>query len=145
MSTPFHLGMPVHDLEAARAFYGGLLGWAEGRRSQRSCVFNAYGNQFVVHQVDGYEGAPGARNNVDRHDVPVPHFGCVLLPDEWQELADRLAGHVDWIIEPTVRYKGTSGEQQTMFFHDPSGNALEFKAFADRERGMFDPWDKDEA
>ncbi len=132
--------MPVHDLEEARSFYGGLLGFSEGRRSAKSCVFNAFGNQFVVHEVEGYRGAPAGRNNVDRHDVPVPHFGIVLHPDAWQELADRLTGHVEFIIEPTVRYKGTSGEQHTMFFLDPSGNALEFKAFEDRDVGMFAPW-----
>ncbi len=145
MSEPFHLGMPVHDLEAAREFYREVLGFAEGRRSSRSCVFNAYGNQFVVHQIDGYTGQPAGRNNVDREDVPVPHFGAVLEVDAWKELAERLTGHVDFIIEPTVRYKGTSGEQHTMFFQDPSGNALEFKAFADREVGMFAPWDAEDA
>ncbi len=141
MSTPFHLGLPVRDLEESRAFYGGLLGFPEGRRSARSCVFNMLGNQFVIHQVDGYEGQPAGRNNVDRDDVPVPHFGAVLLPDEWRDLAAKLDGKVDWIIEPTVRYKGTSGEQQTMFFRDPSGNALEFKSFQEREAGMFAPWE----
>lgn len=145
MSEPFHLGMPVHDLQAARDFYGGLLGFEEGRRSPKSCVFNAYGNQFVVHQIDGYEGAPAGRNNVDREDVPVPHFGVVLDVDAWKRLANKLTGHVDFIIEPTVRYKGTSGEQHTMFFRDPSGNALEFKAFQERQTGMFAPWDRHEA
>jgi extradiol dioxygenase family protein len=141
LSEPFHLGIPVHDVEAAREFYGRLLGFAEGRRSEQSCVFNAYGNQFVVHRVEGYVGTPAARNNVDRVDVPVPHFGVILEVSAWQKLAVRLTGEVDFIIEPTVRYKGTTGEQHTMFFRDPSGNALEFKAFQNRDVGMFAPWD----
>lgn len=120
-----------------------MLGFAEGRRSEQSCVFNAYGNQFVVHHVEGYVGTPTARNNVDRVDVPVPHFGVILEVTAWQKLAVRLTGEVDFIIEPTVRYKGTTGEQHTMFFRDPSGNALEFKAFKNRDVGMFAPWDQE--
>jgi extradiol dioxygenase family protein len=143
LSEPFHLGIPVHDVEAAREFYGRVLGFAEGRRSEQSCVFNAYGNQFVVHHVEGYVGTPTARNNVDRVDVPVPHFGVILEVTAWQKLAVRLTGEVDFIIEPTVRYKGTTGEQHTMFFRDPSGNALEFKAFKNRDVGMFAPWDQE--
>lgn len=132
----------MHDLEAARAFYGGLLGCREGRRSARSCVFDFHGNQIVAHQVNGYRGAAAGTNAVDQHDVPVPHFGLVLQVDAWKQLAAQLEGHVTWIIAPTVRYKGTSGEQHTMFFKDPSGNALEIKSFKDREIGMFAPWEK---
>lgn len=144
MSVPFHLGFPVHDLGAARAFYGGLLGCREGRRSAHSCVFDFHGNQIVAHLVKGYRGAAAGTNEVDQHQVPVPHFGLVLPVADWTALAHRLQGHVDWIIAPTVRYKGTSGEQHTMFFRDPSGNALEVKAFADAE-GMFAPWGTQDA
>lgn len=128
--APFHLAFPVHDLAAARAFYGELLGCAEGRSSDEWIDFDFHGHQIVAHM----SGDAGDRvsNRVDGHDVPVPHFGLVLPMDEWQALADKLtAAGTEFVIEPTVRFKGKPGEQATMFLRDPSGNALEFKAFAD--------------
>tara|TARA_R110002072_G_scaffold138109_10_gene281266 strand:+ start:535 stop:951 length:417 start_codon:yes stop_codon:yes gene_type:complete len=127
---PFHLAFPVHDLAAARAFYGGLLGCAEGRSSEEWIDFDFYGHQIVAH-LSGVAGDRGA-NAVDGHDVPVPHFGVVLTMGQWKALAERLrAGDVTFEMEPTVRFRGQPGEQATMFFRDPSGNALEMKAFAD--------------
>ena len=131
MTNPFHLAFPVHDLDAARAFYGSVLGCEEGRSSDRWIDFNLYGHQIVTHLAP--EGA-GVRihNSVDADDVPVPHFGVILSMEDWEALAARLRGRgVDFIIEPKVRFQGEVGEQATMFFLDPSGNALEFKAFAD--------------
>lgn len=134
---PFHLAIPVADIAAARQFYGGLLGCAEGRSSDTWVDFNLYGHQFVVHQVPGYQAAK-YHNPVDAHQVPVPHFGVVLAPQEWRKLADTLiAAGVEFVIEPTTRFAGQPGEQSTMFFCDPSGNALEFKAFADIESQLF--------
>jgi extradiol dioxygenase family protein len=130
MKNLFHLAFPVHDLAAARGFYGGLLGCEEGRSSERWVDFNLYGHQIVAHLADG--AGVAARNAVDTDDVPVPHFGIVLPMDEWQRLADRLtAKGVKFVIEPKVRFRGEVGGQATMFFMDPSGNALEFKSFAD--------------
>ncbi len=127
---PFHLAFPVHDLAAARAFYGELLGCAEGRSSDRWIDFDLYGHQIVTHLVD--DMVPAASNPVDGHDVPVPHFGVVLTMPDWHALAMRLeAAGIVFGIAPCVRFKGQAGEQATMFFRDPSGNALEFKAFAD--------------
>lgn len=126
---PFHLAFPVHDLAAARAFYGGLLGCPEGRSSDDWIDFDFFGHQIVAHLAPA---ATGASNSVDGHDVPVPHFGAVLGMDEWEALADRLeAAGVDFAMAPTVRFKGQPGEQATMFFRDPSGNALEIKAMRD--------------
>jgi extradiol dioxygenase family protein len=129
--TPFHLAFPVHDLAAARAFYGELLGCPEGRSSAEWIDFDFFGHQIVAHLVAG--GSRGAASNeVDGHDVPVPHFGAVLGMDEWRALAGRLeAAGVDFAIPPAVRFKGQAGEQATMFFRDPSGNALEIKAMRD--------------
>ena len=127
---PFHLAFPVHDLDAARAFYGELMGCAQGRSSDEWIDFDFYGHQIVAHT--GGQGGDRASNAVDGHDVPVPHFGVVLTMEDWQALADRLvAAGVQFVIEPTIRFKGQKGEQATMFFRDPSGNALEMKAFAD--------------
>ena len=128
---PFHLAFPVHDLEAARRFYGGLLGCPEGRSAARWIDFDFFGHQIVTHLAEGME--PRRHHNpVDGHDVPVPHFGAVLGMDQWRAMADRLrAAGIDFVIEPTIRFEGQPGEQATMFFLDPSGNALEFKAFAD--------------
>lgn len=128
---PFHLAFPVHDLAAARSFYGGLMGCAEGRSSDQWIDFDLYGHQIVAHLDPS--ARPGVITNpVDGHDVPVPHFGVVLTMPDWQALADRLrAAGVAFGIEPHIRFKGQAGEQATMFFRDPSGNALEFKAFAD--------------
>ena len=130
MSNPFHLAFPVRDLEEARAFYGGLLGCPEGRSSDTWIDFDLYGHQIVAHLAEGRAGA--AENAVDGHDVPVPHFGVILGMPEWERLAERLrAAGIRFRIEPYVRFRGQAGEQATMFFEDPSGNALEFKAFAD--------------
>jgi hypothetical protein len=127
---PFHLAFPVHDLEKARAFYGGVLGCREGRSSDEWIDFDFYGHQIVAHQIArGAEAASGA-NAVDGHDVPVPHFGVVLAMDEFDALARRLrAAGVRFEIEPYLRFEGQPGEQATMFFRDPSGNAIELKAF----------------
>jgi extradiol dioxygenase family protein len=127
---PFHLAFPVHDLAAARAFYGGLLGCPEGRSSDAWIDFDLYGHQIVTHLAPGAGDA--SSNPVDGHDVPVPHFGVVLTMDQWRALAAKLeqAG-VEFGIAPHIRFEGQVGEQATMFFRDPSGNALEFKAFAD--------------
>ncbi|HNU06479.1 MAG TPA: VOC family protein [Pyrinomonadaceae bacterium] len=126
----FHLAFPVRDLDEARGFYGGILGCREGRSSSEWVDFDLFGHQIVAHH------APNTgivhRNEVDSDHVPVPHFGVVLPMDEWHSLADRLrANGVRFVIEPKIRFKGQVGEQATMFFLDPSGNALEFKAFAD--------------
>ncbi len=127
---PFHLAFPVHDLVAARAFYGGVLGCREGRSSDQWIDFDFHGHQIVAHLAEGAGDA--AANPVDGHDVPVPHFGVVLTMTDWRALADRVrAAGVAFGIEPHTRFVGQPGEQATMFFRDPSGNALEFKAFAD--------------
>ena len=132
--TPFHLAFPVHDLDAARAFYGGLLGCPEGRSSDEWIDFDFFGHQIVAHLVPDME--PGrAGNDVDGHHVPVPHFGAVLAMAQWEALAERLqAAGVDFAIAPNIRFKGLPGEQATMFFRDPSGNALEIKAMRDPAR-----------
>jgi extradiol dioxygenase family protein len=127
----FHLAFPVHDLAAARRFYGDLLGCPEGRSSPEWVDFNFYGHQVVAHLAPEEAGHRGT-SAVDGDAVPVRHFGAILAMDAWQALADKLrqAG-VKFVIEPHVRFKGQVGEQATMFFLDPSGNALEFKAFGD--------------
>jgi extradiol dioxygenase family protein len=127
---PFHLAFPVHDLAAARAFYGGVLGCPEGRSAENWIDFDFFGHQIVAHlapaPADGHE-AP-----VDGHGVPVPHFGAVLDMAAWRALAERLgAAGVEFVIAPTVRFAGLPGEQATMFFRDPSGNAIEIKAMRD--------------
>lgn len=135
MSTlrPFHIAFPVDDLAAARHFYGTVLGCAEGRSSDQWIDFDLFGHQIVAHwkaRPDGSDELP--TNPVDGHAVPVPHFGVVLTQSDWESLAQRVreAG-VKFVIEPYTRFKGQPGEQSTMFFLDPAGNALEFKAFAD--------------
>jgi extradiol dioxygenase family protein len=131
MLRPFHLAFPVHDLAAARAFYGGTLGCPEGRSSDSWIDFDLFGHQIVAH-LDPAAKAVVVSNPVDGHDVPVPHFGVVLTMDAWRALADRVkAAGIPFGIEPHIRFVGQPGEQATMFFLDPSGNALEFKAFAD--------------
>jgi extradiol dioxygenase family protein len=131
---PFHLAFPVHDLAAARAFYGGLLGCPEGRSSEAWVDFDFHGHQIVAHLAPE-ACARAATNEVDGDAVPVRHFGAVLSMDAWQALADRLrAAGVTFLVEPHVRFKGEVGEQATMFFPDPSGNAIEMKAFADPSR-----------
>jgi hypothetical protein len=131
VDNPFHIAFPVHDLAAARAFYGGVLGCREGRSSDRWIDFDLYGHQIVAHLAPDAKRAMH-HNPVDGHDVPIPHFGVILTLAQWQALAARLrdAG-IKFVIEPYVRFKDQPGEQATMFFLDPSGNALEFKAFAD--------------
>ena len=129
---PFHLAFPVHDLAVARAFWGGTMGCTEGRSSDHWVDFNLHGHQIVAHLVPGCEQRDEASNPVDGHGVPVPHFGLVLPMPAWQALADRLAAAgTRFGIAPYIRFKGQPGEQATMFFRDPSGNAIEMKAFAD--------------
>lgn len=129
--TPFHFAFPVDDLAAARHFYGGVLGCPEGRSSDLWIDFDLFGHQIVAH----YKAPSGQalhHNPVDGHDVPVPHFGVVLSMDQWHSLADRLRSkNISFVIEPGIRFAGQVGEQATMFFLDPAGNALEFKAFKD--------------
>jgi hypothetical protein len=128
---PFHLAFPVDDLAAARRFYGGLLGCPEGRSAKDWVDFDLYGHQIVAHLAPDPKRR-SSTNPVDGEDVPVPHFGLVLAMDQWKELAGRLeAAGTDFVIAPTVRFQGQSGEQATMFLLDPAGNALEFKAMAD--------------
>jgi extradiol dioxygenase family protein len=131
MNNLFHLAFPVSDLSAAREFYGGVLECEEGRSSERWIDFNLYGHQIVTHLAEIGAGVK-ATNHVDADHVPVPHFGVVLPMDEWKALAEKLREKgVDFVIEPKIRFEGEVGEQATMFFLDPSGNALEFKGFND--------------
>jgi uncharacterized protein len=126
----FHLAMPVDDLDAARQFYGRTLGCSQGRSAETWVDWDFRGHQIVTHLAP--TRAAETHNPVDGHDVPVPHFGLILSIDEFHELAERLrAADTTFVIEPYVRFAGEVGEQWTMFFHDPAGNALEFKAFAD--------------
>ena len=120
------------------AHYGGLLGCAEGRSSDQWVDFNLFGHQLVCHEVTSNAANATPTNPVDGHDVPVPHFGVVLNMDSWRELANKLTkAEVKFVIEPYIRFEGEPGEQATMFFRDPSGNALEFKAFRDIETELF--------
>lgn len=140
MLTPFHLAVQVRDLAEARRFYGELLGCSEGRSSDSWVDFNFFGHQFVCHlnPALGERGVADHRNPVDGHGVPVPHFGVVLEMPTWEALVDRLtAAGVTFDIEPYIRFRGEPGEQATMFFRDPSNNALEFKAFRDIEGQLF--------
>lgn len=131
MSRPFHLAFPVDDLEAARHFYGNLLQCPEGRSSSTWIDFDLFGNQIVTHLVPGGSQHAGA-GAVDGHNVPIPHFGAVLTMDDWKALAVRLkAANIRFGMEPQIRFVDQPGEQATMFLFDPSGNALEFKAFKD--------------
>jgi extradiol dioxygenase family protein len=128
---PFHLAFPVDDLAEARRFYGGLLGCPEGRSAEKWIDFDLHGHQIVAHLAPDVARAR-ATNPVDGEDVPVPHFGIVLQMEEWKALAKKLeSAGVDFVIAPSVRFEGEPGEQATMFFLDPAGNALEFKAMAD--------------
>jgi extradiol dioxygenase family protein len=137
--TPFHLAIPVGELRAARTFYGGLLGCAEGRSSDAWVDFDFFGHQLVCHLDKAAAARPVVTSNpVDGHDVPVPHFGIVLEMPDWEALADRLKlADVRFVIEPQIRFAGQAGEQATMFLLDPSGNALEFKAFRDIAGQLF--------
>ncbi|MDE1161484.1 MAG: VOC family protein [Acidobacteriaceae bacterium] len=131
--TPFHIAFPVTDLEASRHFYGIILGCEEGRSSANWIDFNLFGHQVVAHlRPAGNEASGANHSHVDGHNVPVPHFGVVLTMDVFDTFAERLkAAKVKFELEPQIRFKGQVGEQATMFLLDPSGNALEFKAFAD--------------
>ena len=127
----FHLAFPVRDIAEARRFYGELLGCPEGRSAEHWVDFNFYGHQIVAHLAPEETGHRST-SEVDGHDVPVRHFGAILPMRDWESLAVKLqAAGTRFVIEPHVRFKGEVGEQATMFFLDPSGNALEFKAFAD--------------
>jgi uncharacterized protein len=131
MNSLFHLAFPVKDLEETRRFYTEILGCEEGRSSDRWIDFNLFGHQIVAHLAPEIAGKKHY-NKVDADDVPVPHFGVILTMDEWRRLAERLREkNVKFVIEPKIRFAGQSGQQATMFFFDPSGNALEFKAFED--------------
>jgi len=133
---PFHLAFPVDDLAAARAFYGDLLGCPEGRSSEAWVDFDFFGHQIVAHLAPA-KTADAAVNHVDGHGVPVPHFGVVLTLADFDALARRLkAAGVSFEIEPYTRFAGQAGEQATMFLRDPSGNAIEMKAFASLD-GLF--------
>ena len=131
--NPFHLAVPVDNLDKARHFYGEVLGCEEGRSSDHWIDFNLFGHQFVVHYKAKSEAEKTLDSNpVDGHDVPIPHFGVVLDWEAWEDLAARMrANGMAFVIEPYIRFKGEVGEQATMFFLDPAGNALEFKAFKD--------------
>jgi extradiol dioxygenase family protein len=132
--TPFHIAFPVDDLDAARHFYGTVLGCPEGRSAAEWIDFDLFGHQIVAHikHAKRSEAKAEYSNPVDGHDVPVPHFGVVLTMERWRELAERLkSAGVKFVIEPYIRFQGQTGEQGTMFFLDPAGNALEFKGFHD--------------
>ena len=130
--NPFHLAVPVSNLEVCRRFYREILQCEEGRSDTHWVDFDFFGHQFVIHEVATAAENEQDSNPVDGHDVPVPHFGVVLDWDHWHHLAERLRSHnIHFIIEPYIRFKGKPGEQATMFFKDPSGNALEFKSFKD--------------
>ncbi|KAJ0409391.1 hypothetical protein P43SY_002281 [Pythium insidiosum] len=132
--APFHLAVPVHDLQKAKAFYGDVMGFVEGRSSTYWQDYNMFGHQLVVHEVSKDYKAPEFHNPVDADDVPVPHFGIALSVNDFRALAQRVQDSgVKFIIEPHLRFEGRKGEQWTMFFKDPSGNSLEFKAMTNPE------------
>lgn len=139
--TPFHIAVPVRDIAEAREFYGQKMGLPEGRSSQDWIDFNMFGHQFVTHYNPsiGTQGKIAQITNpVDGHGVPIPHCGVVMAFDDWKMFAERVSGFVkEFIIEPYIRFEGQTGEQGTMFFADPSGNALEFKGFRDIEKELF--------
>ncbi|KPQ18025.1 MAG: putative dioxygenase of extradiol dioxygenase family [Algoriphagus marincola HL-49] len=131
---PFHLAFPIRDIEETRAFYGELLGCDIGRSTDKWIDFNFFGHQLSAH-IKPEELAKANTNAVDGKNVPVRHFGVILPWDEWHDLADKLKSHgIDFVIEPYIRFKGEVGEQATMFFLDPCGNALEFKSFQDESQ-----------
>ena len=141
MLTPFHIAIQVRDIDEAREFYGVKMGLPQGRSDTNWIDYNMFGHQVVVHLNPdlGSDGkVPAHRNPVDEKAVPVPHFGVVLEVETWKQFAERVKKFVDdFIIEPYVRFEGLPGEQHTMFFEDPSGNALEFKAFANIDEQLF--------
>jgi len=131
--APFHLAIPVHNLAECREFYNNVMNCSEGRSDTHWVDFDFYGHQLVIHEAPKKESTVDS-NPVDGHDVPVPHFGVVLDWDDWHQLADRLKSkNISFIIEPYIRFEGQPGEQATLFFKDPSGNALEFKSFKNIE------------
>ncbi|MBX2844346.1 MAG: VOC family protein [Flammeovirgaceae bacterium] len=132
-TNPFHVAIPVYDLQETRSFYRDILGCEEGRSSDNWVDFNLFGHQFVIHLKPKPTEAEGLHHNpVDGHEVPVPHYGVVLDWEDWENLRDKLISkNTKFVIEPYIRFKGQTGEQATMFFLDPSGNALEFKSFKD--------------
>ena len=135
---PFHLAVAVDDLAQAREFYGEKLGCGEGRSCSHWVDFDFFGHQLVCHLDEGDQSKRGIQNAVDGDAVPVPHFGVILTMDDWKALRDRLATTAtEFIIAPRIRFQGKPGEQATMFFTDPSGNALEFKAF-DQDSRIFE-------
>lgn len=137
-NPPFHLAIEAKDLTESRLFYGSLLGCEEGRSSSRWVDFNFFGHQLVCHLANDSSQFKKTHNPVDGQNVPVPHFGLVLEMAEWQELSARLKeADIEFIIEPHIRFKGEAGEQATLFLLDPSGNALEFKAFANPSEQLF--------
>ena len=137
MPNPFHLAIEVHSLKEAQEFYGNILGCKEGRRDSRWVDFNLFGHQIVCH-LNYKMKRSNTLNNVDGKKVPIPHFGVILTMVDWKSLADRLKRYnIVFIIEPCIRFKGLAGEQATMFFSDPSGNSIEFKAFRDLEGELF--------
>lgn len=142
MLTPFHIAVAVRDIAEAREFYGTKLGLPEGRSAKDWVDFNMFGHQFVVH-LNASLGKQGSvqsiSNPVDGHGVPVPHCGVILQFEDWQQFAKKLTKVIDtFIIKPYIRFEGQPGEQGTLFFSDPSGNALEFKGFRDIDRALFD-------
>jgi len=129
---PFHVAVPVDDVAKARAFYRDVMGCEEGRSSEQWVDFNFFGHQWVIHYKPKSSEEQNHHNSVDGHDVPVPHYGVVLEWEQWEALAESLRDQgIKFVIEPYIRFKGEVGEQATMFFLDPCGNALEFKAFKD--------------
>ncbi len=133
--TPFHIAIPVHNLDECRAFYRDILNCDEGRSSDRWVDFSLFGHQLVIHYKPKAAQEDVHHNPVDGHEVPVPHYGVVLPWDTFQSFADQLKSKgVEFVIEPYIRFKGLVGEQATMFFQDPAGNALEFKAFKDMDQ-----------
>ena len=138
--TPFHTAVAVRNIEEAREFYGNKLGFNIGRSTDMWIDFDMFGHQFVTHlnKSLGKDGkVQNICNNVDKHQVPVPHCGVVLEFDDWNALVKKVSGFVDFIVEPYIRFKGEAGEQGTMFFADPSGNPLEFKAFKNIKEELF--------
>jgi len=132
MLQPFHIAIPVKNLEKCRYFYKNILKCEEGRSTEEWVDFNFFGHQLVIHQKKEHQPKKPVTNLVDGHDVPVPHFGVVLSWDDWHELAENLKKvNTDFIIAPCIRFKGKVGEQATLFFNDPENNSLEFKAFRD--------------
>lgn len=135
MTALFHMAAPIKDLEETREFYSGVIGCAVGREADSWIDFDFFGHQLSFHvKLEAFE-APEATNPVDGKDVPVRHFGAILAWDEWHKLSERLqAAGTSFVIDPYIRFKGETGEQATMFFKDPSGNALEFKSFKDQSQ-----------